>query len=278
MNTLEVLINLAVSDSELQNIVLSDNETNRQLRGAMVPFLLTRNKVFSIDHQDAALKKMYSFGKISTERALWQDIIESVKNDDSKYFHHYHLNTSRTIMDAYYGDMGGICLARETSSIKNLRMFNIRLISEKDKEVVGMAILHASNRGLASYKPNCGVFLHVFAINPLRSILTSMSTKQQLLMYLNYRKLFETFSIRTKKIIVLSGVVDQYIISNDWSFREIIVNYELKNHAKKVNDAYGLSIIYKEDEFAQALVIIDPSRPETFRADEAIKIITSKEN
>ena len=53
---------------------------------------------------------------------------------------------------------------------------------------------------------------------------------------------------------------------------------KLRNQPARVNDVYGLSIVYKEEDFANALVIIDPNRPETFRADEDIKILMSNEN
>ena len=64
----------------------------------------------------------------------------------------------------------------------------------------------------------------------------------------------------TKMPVVLSGIETTWgLISNNGSFAELILSYELsKPTALKVNNARGLSVHYNEEEFAKALVIIDP--------------------
>ena len=176
-------------------------------------------------------------------------------------------------MDSYYGEMGATCLSVKPDAIKQRNFFNIRLVSEIDKEIVGMALLFGSNSGLESYNKNIKYFWHAFAFNPLRSLLFHLSLKQQLYLYLQYRKLLEKVSLSTGKVTVLSGISTWGIVSNDDSFRDLILSYELKAAPVRVHDACGLKLYYDEEQFADALVIIDPGKPETFRAEKDLEKI-----
>jgi hypothetical protein len=98
-----------------------------------------------------------------------------------------------------------------------------------------------------------------------------MSTRQQLILYLNYRKLFEEVSAVTGRIVVLSGVSSYGILSNDSSFRDLFLSYEKRYRPVRVHDACGLELYYNEKQFADAFVIIDPEKPETFRAEMDLK-------
>jgi hypothetical protein len=60
--------------------------------------------------------------------------------------------------------------------------------------------------------------------------------------------------------VVISGIESKGgLISNSGHFDNLIRKYELsKTTAVKVTNAKGFSVYYSQDEFAKALVIIDP--------------------
>jgi hypothetical protein len=64
----------------------------------------------------------------------------------------------------------------------------------------------------------------------------------------------------TKLPVVLSGIESKGgLISNSGHFDSLIRKYELsKSTAIKVYNAKGFSVYYSQEEFAKALVIIDP--------------------
>jgi hypothetical protein len=271
INTIDTLVHTFLSDEKLHRLVGSATDKTGRFREVLRPFIITRKKEFDIESADAAIKKLLSYAKLTAERAKWQNLVEAINKKGSKYFKRYCLYTSKSFMDSYYGDMGGICLSSKPDAITWNSFFNVRLVSETENEIVGIALLFGSVNGLDSYRRNCGLYWHAFAINPLHSLLSRMSTRQQLILYLNYRKLFEEVSAVTGRIVVLSGVSSYGILSNDSSFRDLFLSYEKRYRPVRVHDACGLELYYNEKQFADAFVIIDPEKPETFRAEMDLK-------
>ncbi|MCP4134021.1 MAG: hypothetical protein GY754_23825 [bacterium] len=274
VNTVDRLIQLVMDDPDFIFFVNSQNENDLALKEKLGSFIITRNRECTLEAVNAAVKRLISYNKISRERARWQSIIESIESKDSAYFRNYRLYTSKAVMDAYYGDMGAICLSGYPYAIKEDRFYAIRLISEIDREIVGMALLYGSYRGLGSYRQNIPGFWHSFAFNPLRSLLTHMSQKQQIFLYLQYRKILEQVARATGWIVVISGIGTWGIVSNDDSFKELVVGYEVQHKPMRVADAYGLQLYYTQQQYADALVIIDPQKEETFRAEKDLRRIT----
>jgi hypothetical protein len=134
-----------------------------------------------------------------------------------------------------------------------------------------MALLKKSSRGIASYNGVHRAFFHCFAINPLPSVLRRMSRKHQLLLYLQYRRLFEEASLVEGIPVVLAGISTWGIVSNDSSFADLIISFERRFRAVEVNDAHGTSIYYTESSYSHGLVIVDPKRDETILAEKLIE-------
>ena len=76
----------------------------------------------------------------------------------------------------------------------------------------------------------------------------------------------------TKMPVVLSGAETPWgLISNNGSFGGLIREYELSRPtAKRVDNANGLSLYYKQTEYAKALVIIDPRGHENTAEPSAV--------
>ncbi len=273
INTLDTLFDLVGRDEELAGLLRDIHERNPDLTEALLPFVVTRKKKILDVSLDAALKKITAYNRLTGDRARWLQVLESVHQDNDRYFPKYSLYTSKSFLDIYYGDMGGICLSSQPDAMNSPRMFSLRLVSETDKEIIGMGLVFASNRGLKSYDPNTGIFWHAFAINPLSSFLSHLTRRKQLYLYLHYRKIYEQIAAATGRPVVLPGINKWGIISNNSEFRDTIVAFERRLKAPFIVDAFGLSLYYDETDYAQALVIIDPKRPGTFVAD---KLINSK--
>jgi hypothetical protein len=58
--------------------------------------------------------------------------------------------TSKTFIDSYYGDMGGICLSGLPQYILSPGFFVQRLLDNTEKQIIGMSILYLSNGGFSS--------------------------------------------------------------------------------------------------------------------------------
>jgi len=174
-------------------------------------------------------------------------------------------------MDAYYGDMGSICLAGLPEAITDPALHVIRLASDSEQGIRGIALMYRSQQGLASYMKHKGPFWHVFAFNPLPSFLHHLTRRRQLYLYLNYRALVEDVSRWSGLPVVLSGIHSWSIISNTRSFADLILSFEKRYGAPQVDDAKGLSLLYSEENYSDALVIIDPLRRETLMADNLLR-------
>jgi hypothetical protein len=129
-----------------------------------------------------------------------------------------------------------------------------------EQQIIGMSILFLSRGGFGSPQVQAKNFWQVFAFNPLSSILRHYSEEQQLFLYLQFRLNMEKVAWATKYPVALSGINTGWgLISNNGYFCNLIRRYEYrKPTARKVSNAKGLSVYYSEEEFAKALVIIDP--------------------
>jgi len=240
--------------------IISMLEDDTVLQEILTPYLITKKKQVSLDALDAAAKKMTGYASMQAERAKWQGILDKMERKDEKYFHDMEIYTSKTFMDSYYGDMGGICLSAQPQQILKPGFFVQRLLDVTEKQIIGMSILYLSNGGFGSPLVQAKNFWQAFAFNPLSSVLSHYSEEQQLFLYLQYRMNMEKIAWTTKLPVVLSGVDTPWgLISNNGYFGEMIRKYEYsKLTAKKVANVKGLSVYYKESAFAVALVIIDP--------------------
>ena len=256
LNLLETLFFILREDSEISPL-LDDDIILRQI---LSPYIITRKKEITIDALEAAAKKLSCYAALQSERAKWQSIIEEPEEKPEKYYHKMEIYSSKSFIDAYYGDMGGICLSSQPQQILRPGFFIQRLADLTDRQIIGMSILYLSTRGFSSRQTRAHNYWHAFAFNPLSSVLMHLTMEQQLYLYLQFRFNMEKIAWITKMPVVLSGIETTWgLISNNGSFAELILSYELsKPTALKVNNARGLSVHYNEEEFAKALVIIDP--------------------
>lgn len=116
-----------------------------------------------------------------------------------------------------------------------------------------------------------GAFWHSFAFNPIPSMLHKMTRRQMLNLYMNYRRVIEDISRKTGMPVVMSGINSYGIVSNDISFSDLLISVEKKLNGVELTDVAELSLFYSESSYSEALVIVDPERPETFRADRILK-------
>jgi hypothetical protein len=269
MNMIELCKNLLQTDKEL-NKIQSDSE--HRLHELLKPYIITKNKKLSSESIDAAFNKLCACGKLNSERSKWQDILENTEKKLKEKYSSYKLIISKTSLDAYYGDMGGICLSGFPGEIRKEGFYVIRLINEEDGLIVGMSIAILTNGGIASQ--GIKSYWAVFAFNPLSSLLSSYSYRNQLYIYLQYRKVLERLSSKTGIPVVMVGVDTHGIVSNNASFRDMILRYEerKKKTASRLNDANGISLYYDESNYRKALLIIDTADKATFTSESAIKL------
>jgi len=260
LNLLETLFYELREDKEIEVLI----ETDIVLQNILEQYIITKKKQITIDALDAAAKKITAFASLQAERAKWQGILVSMEEKDERYYHDMEIYTSKTFMDSHYGDMGGICLSTQPQQILRSGFYVQRLADLTDRQIIGMSVLYLSTSGFSSNETSNPVsavnYWHAFAFNPLFSFLRNCTDDQALFLYLQFRLNMEKVSHKTKLPVVLSGIDSKGgLISNSGHFDNLIRKYELsKTTAIKVNNAKGFSVYYSQDEFAKALVIIDP--------------------
>jgi hypothetical protein len=256
LNLLDTLFYALNGDLKIKELL----EDDTVLQPILEPYLITKKKQVNLDALDAAAKKMTYYAPIQAERAKWQDILDKMEQKDEKYFHNMVIYTSKTFIDSYYGDMGGICLSGHPEQILRPGFYVQRLVDISEQQIIGMSVLHLSSGGFGSARVQAKNYWQAFAFNPLSSILKHYSEGQQLYLYLQFRLNMEKVAWATKLPVALSGIDTGWgLISNNGCFCDLIRSYEYsKPTARKVTNAKGLSVYYSADEFAAALVIIDP--------------------
>ena len=260
LNLLETLFFVLREDKKINTLLNTDKKTNNRLHEILRPYIITKKKQVTADALDAAAKKITGYAALQEERAKWQSILDKLESKDKSYFHQMELYTSKTFMDSYYGDMGGICLSGHPEMVRRPGFFIQRLADKTDKEIIGMSILFLSDQGFSERKIKTKHFWQVFAFNPLSSVLYRCNLEQQLYLYLQFRLNMEKLAWQTKLPVLITGIdTSSGLISNSSSFGTLIHQYETsKRTARKVYDAKGLAVYYDEVEYAYALVIIDP--------------------
>ncbi len=227
-----------------------------------------RSSKLTFDSLDTAFRKVAGYSKITGETAKWRDLLS--KLDHAKMIKRkFTIYGSRSSVDAYYGDMGGICLSAHPELVNRPGVIVGRLWDEQEQRIRGMCLFVYSQKGAAS--AGIGKFWYAFAFNPLRSLMRGMGTRELLALYMGYRTLAETLARKTKMPILLAGPGTYGLISNDGAFATLIKNYETAAGAKPVHDADGFNIYYPPSAFAESLLIIDPAVPETFHAEKQLK-------
>jgi len=256
LNLLETLFFTLREDPEIASLL----EEDTILQEILEYYIITKKKQITVDALDAAAKKITGFASLQAERAKWQGILVSMKDEDGKFFHNMEIYTSKTFMDSHYGDMGGICLSTQPDQILRPGFFVQRLADLTDRQIIGMSILYLSTGGFSSDKVSAGSYWHAFGFNPLFSVLKHCTTDQALFLYLQFRLNIEKVAWKTKLPVVLSGIeTPGGLISNSGHFGNLILAYEAeKSTAKRVHNAKGFSVYYSQEQFARALVIIDP--------------------
>ena len=258
LNLLETLFFALRNDKKITDTLEKNDEV---LQKMLSPYLITKKKELTADALEAAAKKAACYAQMSSDRAKWQGIIESMEEKDEKYYHNMEIYISKTFIDSYYGDMGGICLSARPDEILKQGFYVQRLANLTNKQIIGMSILYLSTRGFGTDEAaNSKNYWQAFGFNPLSSVLSHLTEEQQLDLYLHFRLNMEKLAWKTKLPILISGIDTPWgLVSNNGHFNNIIKTYELiKPTAKKVYNAKGLSVYYSEIEFAKALLIIDP--------------------
>jgi hypothetical protein len=222
----------------------------------------------SAESMDAALRRVSAFARITAETAKWRDLLAKFSADkpDRRDF---TLRTSRSFIDAYYGDMGGICLSGYPELILRPGVTVCRLWDEEEKRIRGMCLFVLSAGPVRS--AGMGKFWYAFAFNPLRSLMRGMGSMELATLYLGFRASAEEVSRQSSLPVLVPGIGPKGmsthgIVSNDGTFGTLVANYELAAGSPHVPDARGFELYYPKSSYANALVIIDPRQPGSYRA------------
>lgn len=262
INTLEVTAIEVVREAE--NILAKHEARLDELAEIMMPFITLRSRRLDSDAVDAAFRSIVSYSRLTAVMARWIELSEKMNHID-KAGECFTIITSRAPVDAYYGDMGGICLSGYPEISKHPSFINCRLVSEKERAVTGMAVMFYSPFELHDYGGGKEGFWHAFALNPLPSLLNRLTVKNQMAIYLHFRMIFEKVSIESGLPVVLSGISTPGIVSNTVNFAQEIVALEKKWGSSETFCAMGLDLYYPEQSYSHGLVLIDPFRDSTLK-------------
>jgi len=217
---------------------------------------------------DACLKKLFQLGKISREKSKWLDFIK--KSESEPTYKYYTITSNKGFIDAYFGDMGGICLSYWPRNILRPNLTNFRMVDLNENRIIGMFLLAHSKEQIKSRKITD--FYSAFAINPLFSALLKWSTKEKVFFYLNVRLVLEKIAILTGKPIFLAGRNTYGLLSEGLDYAYLINNLESSLQSPKVDNAYSIDIYYDKEAYAQAIYIVDPKDEKTFHAHRLLRI------
>ncbi len=271
VETIDTLGRAVAADSDLKSGLDSFVLRNEDIEALLAPFILLKSKKLSLEALDAALRRITGFARLTAERAKWQELLESFSEQDKKFFEPYRIYASRSAVDAYYGDMGSICLSGIPEAVNDPALQVFRLASDSDRKIKGVMLMYRSTGGLNSCMGKRVPFWHSFAFNPIPSMLHRMTRRQQLYLYLNFRCVLERVCSESGMPVVISGIHSWGIVSNDSSFADLILAFERRFNGLEIGDAAGLSLLYSEASYSEALVVVDPARNETFIADKLLE-------
>ena len=242
----------------------ADGELAAALRGSS----RLKGGVASTDSMDAALRRAGAYPRITAETAKWRDLLARLETGEAPR-RHLTMVTSRSFVDAYYGDMGGICLSAKPELILRPGTMVCRLWDDDERRIRGMCLFVYSAGPARS--AGIGKFWYAFAFNPLRSMTRGMGSRELAILWLGFRAVAEELSARSGLPVLIPGLGQhgpsvQGAVSNDGAFATLVANYELAAGSPIVTDASGFSIYYTKAVFAEAAVAIDPRRPGSYRA------------
>jgi len=261
----------AADDSVTKALGKAEGELASALRGSS----RLRGGGPSAESMDAALRRVTAYARITAETAKWRDLLAKLSSDkpDQK---HFTLRTSRGFLDAYYGDMGGICLSGFPELILRPGVIVCRLWDEDEHRIRGMCLFVLSTGPARS--AGMGKFWYAFAFNPLRSLMRGIGSRELATLYLGFRASAEEISRRSALPVLVpgigpKGILTHGMVSNDGTFATLVANYEQAAGSPHVADARGFDVYYPKAAFADALVIVDPKRPGSYRAQaELVKL------
>ncbi|TGL58660.1 hypothetical protein EHQ58_10085 [Leptospira ognonensis] len=253
---------------ENQKIKSVFDSSDSDFKEILVPYSSLKKQSLQINSLDAALNRLLRVGKMEAERAKWLD--HTIKADAAPKLRKYKLYTSKSFIDSYYGDMGGICLSIAPKEILRPNLFNYRIADETSGKIVGMFLLTYSAQKIKSL--GISEFFSAFAINPLYSVLYHWSKKEKLLFYLWIRSLLEFISFTSGKPLFLAGRGTYGLLSEGSEYAEIIESTERQFQSPKVDDAYSLDIYYNKSAYGRSYMIIDPMDAGTKHAHRILKL------
>ena len=254
----------AADEALLAALGKADGDLATALRGSS----RLRGGTVSRESMDAALRRVAAYARATAETAKWRDLLVRLEKTEAPR-KDFSLRTSRSFLDAYYGDMGGVCLSTKPELILRPGVLVARLWDVDEARIRGMCLFVFSPGPVRS--AGIGKFWYAFAFNPLRSLLRGMGTKEMAALYLGFRALAEELSARSGLPVLVPGVGARGpsahgVVSNDGAFETLAANYEIAAGSRLVADASGFSVYYTKAAFAEAVVAVDPRKPESYRA------------
>jgi hypothetical protein len=259
----------ASDESVIKSLGKASDELAAALRGSS----RLKGGASSAESMDAALRRVTAYTRITAETAKWRDLLAKLSSERQD-LRNFSMRTSRSFIDAYYGDMGGICLSANPELILRPGVIACRLWDEDEHRIRGMCLFVVSTGPARS--AGIGKFWYAFAFNPLRSLMRGMGSRELATMYLGFRATAEELSRRSALPVLVPGIVPKGIlthgiVSNDGTFAALVANYELAAGSPHVADARGFDVYYPKSAFADALVIVDPKRAGSYRAQAELK-------
>jgi hypothetical protein len=264
-DAIDALCHACASDTALGKALDgADGELAAALRGSS----RLKGGVASIDSMDAAMRRAGAYSRITAETAKWRDLLARLETGEVPR-RHLTMVTSRSFLDAYYGDMGGTCLSAKPELILRPGTIICRLWDEDERRIRGMCVFVYSAGPARS--AGIGKFWYAFAFNPLRSLTRGMGSRELAILWLGFRAVAEELSARSGLPVLIPGLGQHGpsvpgAISNDGAFATLVANYELAAGSPVVYDASGFSVYYTKAVFTEAAVAIDPRHPESYRA------------
>lgn len=254
LNTLHTLQYNLLNDPGLERLLDSESP----LQDIIAPFLRVRDKTLSIRALDAAFHRITSLTKLIHERNRWKQLQDGTGKEGGGTCRNMRLSTSKSFIDAYYGDMGGTCLSASPFRILERNLINIRLVDIDAGTITGMALMAFNATPCPELGLSCYWF--AFAINPLQSFLFKLGEEQQEALYRQYRRLFQRVADKTGCAVLLPGLSAWGLISNNTAFADLIKSHEARRTpAGAVTDrARGYSLYYGEEAFSHARVLCLP--------------------
>jgi hypothetical protein len=262
----EDIIAAIISDPELNQLFVRDVRRNSEFEELCLVLTRINSNVLTVHHIDAAAKWLLKVNALNAERGRWLKLIvaeQQVKANPVRY----HMRLTKSPLDFYFGHMGGICLASHGAEILKEDFHVVRLSNLETQEIVGIALAVLEREKPATAGPRRWLG---FAVNMIQSFGSKLTANEQLLVYMHFRFVYEKLALQTKRPVVLAGNSDRMILSNDSTFRSLILKLE-RRRAQRTS-AYMSTLVYESEAFDDGLLIINPQAPQTLLAHAFFKV------